>query len=312
MKFKKDNLDSYQYNAMRLKTWLHEALEPSLLISVLLVSLGGAIAWYESSFSISLFLITMVASLLIQISVNVLNDYFDYVKGVDSLTYKTPFSGGSKLLVQGAIKARHVYALGILSLTFSVIIGIYLSFTRTLYLIPLVAEAALITYIYTPILARHYLGEVFTGLNLGPLSVLGTYMVITGKFSFIPFLLGIIPGIMIANILLMNEIPDIDADRSGGRKNFATLLGKERAAILSLYLGLTAYTLLAIFIFFKVVSPAALLAYLSLPIFIKGGFGAIKHNSSAKDITPYLGYNVISTLLTMLLLMASFFILKIM
>jgi 1,4-dihydroxy-2-naphthoate octaprenyltransferase len=110
----------------------------------------------------------------------------------------------------------------------------------------------------------------------------------------------------------MNEIPDIDADRSGGRKNFATLLGKERAAILSLYLGLTAYTLLAIFIFFKVVSPAALLAYLSLPIFIKGGLGAIKHNSSAKDIAPYLGYNVISTLLTMLLLMASFFILKIM
>ncbi len=312
MTFKKDYLNPYQHNAMKLTTWLHEALEPSLLISVLLVSLGGAIAWYESAFSISLFLVTMIASLLIQISVNVLNDYFDYIMVVDALTDKTPFSGGSKILVQGAIKARHVYALGLLSLTLSVIIGIYLAFIRTLLLIPLVIEAALITYIYTPILARHYLGEVFTGLNLGPLSVLGTYMVITGKFSSIPLLLGIIPGMMIANILLMNEIPDIDADRSGGRRNFATLLGKERASVLSLLLGLTAYFLLAVFIVLRVISPAAFLTYFSLPIFIKGAFGAMKHNSSAKEMAPYLGFNVMSALLTMLLLMTSLFILKIM
>src|SRR5579885_3091694 len=123
MTFKKDYLNPYQHNAMKLTTWLHEALEPSLLISVLLVSLGGAIAWYESAFSISLFLVTMIASLLIQISVNVLNDYFDYIMGVDALTDKTPFSGGSKILVQGAIRRDMFTPLAFYLLRFQLLSG---------------------------------------------------------------------------------------------------------------------------------------------------------------------------------------------
>src|SRR5579875_3568180 len=118
MTFKKDYLNPYQHNAMKLTTWLHEALEPSLLISVLLVSLGGAIAWYESAFSISLFLVTMIASLLIQISVNVLNDYFDYIMGVDVLTNKTPFGGGRNFFVKGAKRGRLFSPLGFLFFPF--------------------------------------------------------------------------------------------------------------------------------------------------------------------------------------------------
>ncbi|MEM3684226.1 MAG: prenyltransferase [Conexivisphaerales archaeon] len=295
----------------KLQSWVNEALEPSLLISVLLVSLGAAFSWYQGSFNLLLVSVTMIAAVLIQISVNVLNDYFDFMNGVDVHTEKTPFSGGSKLLVQGVLKPVHVYQLGLASLFVALAIGVYLAFARTLLLIPLIAEAALSTYIYTPFLARHYLGEFFTGLNLGPLSLLGTYMVLTTRLSLAPLAVGIVPGIMIANVLLMNEIPDIDADSKGGRRNIATFLGREKASIFSFYLGLIAYIILVPLLTFRVLPSTALLAFLSLPLFIKAGLGVLKHNSSAREIAPYLGLNIISTLLVMLLLSASFYLARV-
>ena len=89
---------------MGLKVWFREAVEPSLLMSFLLVSLGTAVAAREGFFNLAYYVLAIIGVTLTQNAVNVLNDYYDYKTGVDTATLKTPFSGGSKFLVSGQIR----------------------------------------------------------------------------------------------------------------------------------------------------------------------------------------------------------------
>lgn len=287
---------------LNVAPWLQETFEPSLLMSVLLVGLGSSISWYEGYFSISLSLLVLVAAVLIQNAANVLNDYYDFVKGVDQITEKTPFSGGSKLLVQGILNAESVRLYGIASLTAAAVIGLYLSIVRSFLIIPLVIDAVLVTYAYTPFLARHYLGEIFAGLNLGPLTVLGTYLVLTTKFSSLPLLYGIMPGMMIANVLLMNEIPDTDADFKAGRRNLATLLGRRKTSWLVLFIGLAAYAWTTFAAFANILPTPCVIADISMPVFLKGALGGLRKNESAREISQSLGMNIIAMILSLILL----------
>ncbi len=81
-----------------MSDWMGEALEPSLLMSFLLVSLGAAAAAYDGFFNLTYYVLTIIGVTLTQNAVNVLNDYHDFKTGVDARTIKTPFSGGSSFL----------------------------------------------------------------------------------------------------------------------------------------------------------------------------------------------------------------------
>ncbi|MEM3185133.1 MAG: prenyltransferase [Conexivisphaerales archaeon] len=295
---------------MNIIPWLKETFEPTLLMSVLLVSLGGAAAWFKGDLNIPLLLIAMVGAVLIQSSVNLLNDYYDFVRGVDYMTEKTPFSGGSKYLVEGLISPKGVYIYGICSLCAASLIGIYFSLTRNILLFPIVIEAILSTYFYTTILARWYLGEFFAGLNLGPLAVLGAYIVASGSTGMFPIVVSIAPGLMIGNILLMNEIPDMETDFKASRRNLVTLLGKKHAAWLTFVIGISAYAWIAFSITMYLLPLECALAFISLPLFISGAILCIRNFSSTKKMIPALGLNVISALMTITILIISLVIAK--
>ncbi|MFC1984813.1 hypothetical protein ACFLUW_00245, partial [Chloroflexota bacterium] len=79
---------------MKLKIWFLETRPQFLLLSVVLAFLGTCIAWYDGAFHLDYALLAFFGLLLAHISVNVLNDYFDYRSGIDLETKRTPFSGG--------------------------------------------------------------------------------------------------------------------------------------------------------------------------------------------------------------------------
>ena len=80
---------------MSLRAWFGEAVEPSLLMSFLLVTLGTAIASRDGVFNLEYYVLSIIGVTLAQNAVNVLNDYHDYKTGVDAKTVKTPFSGAA-------------------------------------------------------------------------------------------------------------------------------------------------------------------------------------------------------------------------
>lgn len=279
-----------------------EALEPSLLMSFLLVSLGTVAAAHDGYFNLRYYLLAIVGVTLAQNAVNVLNDFHDYKTGVDTLTKKTPFSGGSKYIVNGLIKPESAFTFGLTSLLLAAIIGAYFVSLRGLALLPLILFAGVSVYFYSTSFARRYLGEFLAGLNLGPLAVVGAYYVQAMRFSVGSLAAGLAPGIMISNVLFLNEFPDVEADAAGGRKNIPMLLGRKRGARLYASLEIAALAWVAFSLVSGLTPFTTIIALASFPFAAKAVSGALHCSESTERLVPALGANVLTAYLTIALL----------
>jgi len=286
---------------MKLKVWFAETRPQFLLLSVVLAFLGTSIAWYDGYFHLGYALLAFFGLLLCHISVNVLNDYFDYRSGIDLEARRTPFSGGSGILPAALLKPKQVLWFGLSSLLLAVPIGVYFVIARGWALLPLLLAAAVYILFYTPFILKTRLPEWAAGLGLGTLPVLGAYFVQMAAYT-VPAVIASIPsGILVHNLLLLNEFPDVEADRKAGRKTMPIVLGKEKASI--------AYSALTIIVYLWVIGwvvagkmPAfSLLALLTLPLAIKAIQGALKPEDMNK-LVPAMANNVLVVLLTQLLL----------
>jgi 1,4-dihydroxy-2-naphthoate octaprenyltransferase len=273
------------------------------LMSFLLVSLGTAVAAHEGHFNLTYYLLAVIGVTLTQNAVNVLNDYHDFKTGVDAQTPKTPFSGGSKYLVTGMIKPESARLFGVTSLLLAVSIGFFFIMMKGAGLLSILAVAAVSVYFYTSIFARTYLGEFLAGLNLGPLAVIGSYFVQTGTFGAGAVAVGVAPGIMIFNVLFLNEFPDIEADSSGGRRNLPILLGRKRAAYLYAILETLALFWVAISALVGLTAVPTLIALASAPFAARAISILLREPHSApKRIIPALGANILTAYITIALL----------
>jgi 1,4-dihydroxy-2-naphthoate polyprenyltransferase len=283
---------------MQLKIWFLETRPQFLVLSVILVLLGTAMAWNEGDFNSLLFVLTAIGLVLAHASVNVLNDYSDYRSGIDLETTPTGFSGGSGILPAGLMKPESAYKLGLGCLLIALVIGIYLTHVSGWLLLPLILLGGPLIYFYTSHLAKWLLGEIATGLGLGTLPVLGTYFVQTGHYSFGALAASLAPGFLTANLLFLNEFPDVQADTKGGRFHLVIALGTRRAAIL--YAGLMAMTYLCIIVgvLTRRMPALSLIALLPVPLAVKAIRIAFKHHDHPRELPPALKANVQTILST--------------
>ena len=293
---------------MKLKIWFLETRPQFLLLSVVLVLLGTAIAWHEGHFDGLRFVLTTCGLLLAHASVNVLNDYFDYQSGIDLQTTRTPFSGGSGILAQGLLEPRSVYVFGVACLLAALPIGIYLTLVSGWQLLPLILLGGLVIYFYTSYLTKYLIGELWAGLGLGTLPVLGTYFIQTGSYSLGALVASVAPGLLTANLLFLNEFPDVEADTKGGRYHLVIALGTKKAS--RLYAGLVAMTYVCVVggVVSKLMPPLSLIALLSMPFALKAITTTFKHHDKLQELIPALKANVLTILSTDALLALAYFL----
>jgi len=287
---------------LKLKIWFIAVRPQFLLLSVVLAFLGTSIAWYDGAFHLGYALLAFIGLLLCHIGVNVLNDYFDYKSGIDLETKRTPFSGGSGILPAALLKPRQVFWLGLISFLLAVPIGVY--FVMTLdqgwLLLPLLLLATVCVLLYTPFILKLRWPEWAPGVGMGALPILGIYFVQTT--AYLPAVVASIPsGILVHNLLLLNEFPDTEADKKAGRKTLPITMGKARAGIV--YSALTGVVYLWIIggVIAGQMPPFSLIALLTLPLAIKAIQGALKHQEISR-LVPAMASNVLVVLLTQLLL----------
>ncbi len=286
----------------RIKTWFLETRPQFLLLSVVLAFLGTSIAWYDDYFHLGYAVLAFVGLLLCHISVNVLNDYFDYKSGIDLEVKRTPFSGGGGMLPAGLLKPRQVLWFGVVSLLLAIPIGVYFVVTldRGWLLLPLLLVAAICIVLYTPFILKLRWPEWAAGLGLGTLPVLGVYFVQTT--AYLPAIVASIPsGILVHNLLLLNEFPDTEADRKGGRKTLPITMGKARAGIVYSALTVAVYLWIIGGVLAGQMPAFSLVALLTLPLAIKAIQGALKSEKMDR-LVPAMANNVLVVLLTQLLL----------
>jgi 1,4-dihydroxy-2-naphthoate octaprenyltransferase len=284
-----------------MKKWLLVIRAPFLPLSVVLAFLGTCIAWYDGAFHLGYALLAFFGLLLAHISVDVLNEYFDYKSGVDLKTQRTPFSGGSGALPSGLITSRQALWLGIGSLIAIIPIGIYFTIVKGWPLLPLLVVAAVCIVLYTPFILKMGWPEWAPGAGMGSLPILGAYFVQTGEYT-LPAVIACIPsGILVHNLLLLNEFPDVDADATARRRTLPIAIGKTKASIVYSVLTGIVYLWIIGGVVAGQMPVFSLLGLLTLPFAIKAIRGALKYQDMAK-LGPAMANNVMVVLLTQLLM----------
>ncbi len=280
---------------------------PFLLLTPVCVILGAAAAYYgEGAFRMDYFLLALAGGLCAHISVNAINEYDDFKSGLDHKTTRTPFSGGSGALPRNPDKAHLAAAVGAISLAGTILTGIYFLRIWGAMLLPLGILGVLTVVLYTRWLTREpLLCLLAPGVGFGPCMVMGTDFVMTGSYSLTAFAASLVPFFLVSNLLLVNQFPDIAPDAGVGRRHLMIVFGKKAGAIV--------YGLFLAGAFLSVVSawlagwfPAwALACFLTLPLAVHAVIGIAGHSASdaaLEELLPYMGRNVIITLLTPALL----------
>ena len=207
---------------------------PFLILTPACVFLGYASAvWTIGKVNPLRFLMVLFGGISSHISVNVFNEYFDYKSGLDFRTRRTPFSGGSGTLPTQPERANLALLTGIMTLTITALIGYFFLRIVGLQLLPLGIAGLLIVFTYTKWLSRSpFLCLIAPGLGFGTLMVMGTDLVLSGNYSWTAFVASCVPFFTVSNLLLLNQIPDVEADRSVGRRNYPMLLGRPTSTII--------------------------------------------------------------------------------
>jgi 1,4-dihydroxy-2-naphthoate octaprenyltransferase len=275
-----------------VKVWAGQVRAPFLALSVVLVLIGGAVAHQDGQFDWLRFVLALVGVILAHAAVNMLNEHSDHRTGIDAHTTRTPFSGGSGTLQAGHTTPRAVLAVAAGCLLVALAIGIYLASVSGWLLLVFVVVGGLSTVFYTSHLARWMLGEMFAGLSLGTLVVLGTYFAMTGTLSPAVIWLSIPPGILTSLLLLLNEFPDAEADKQGGRRHLVIVLGWQRAAVVYVAALAASYLILVLGVVLGRLPATVLLALLTAPLAIKASLGALRHGANLERLVPAMGANV--------------------
>jgi 1,4-dihydroxy-2-naphthoate octaprenyltransferase len=280
-----------------LKSYASIARAPFLLLPVTLVLCGAGAAAFDGFASWSRSLIALVALVAVHISVNALNEWSDMRRGIDLMTVRTPFSGGSGTLPAGDAPVGAALAVGLSGAAVGLAIGSWFLVQVGWGFLPFMLVGAVFVLGYTDALARVGVGEIAAGLGLGGLAVAGTAYVQAGTLGPAAIAASVPAFLMTFNLLLLNEFPDEKADREGGRRNLVLLLGRPTAA--RVY-GVAALLVPAWIVGMVMAGPLPYLALLgALPSILLATplRWAFRQTDSEVPI-PALGANVIWTLTT--------------
>lgn len=259
-------------------------------------------AWTtQGSYHAGYAVMALIGLILCHISVNVLNDYFDYKSGVDLRTQKSPFNGGSGILPAGKLTPRQVLIYGITSFALAVPIGVFFTLTRGWQLIPILVIGAFCVLLYTSFILKSDFPEWSPGIGLGILPVLGAYFVQTGSYSFEAFAGSVPCGFLVLNLLLLNEFPDTEADRYGQKRTLPVRVGKRRSAVIYTTFTILTYLWIIGAVWTSVMPPYALIALATVPFAVRAVRGAFSFNKQDRMMLAQVS-NVVTVLVTPFLL----------
>ncbi len=286
---------------MGLKVWFLETRPQFLLLSVVLAFLGTSIAFYNGVFHAGYAVLAFFGVLFAHIALNVLNDYFDFKSGIDLKTRRTPFSGGSGILPQGLLTPKQVLGLGLGTFAVSLGIGVFFVFARGWLLLPVIVIAAVCILLYSPLILKMKWPEWSPGVGLGLLPVLGVYFAQTGNFTAPAVIAAVPSGFLVHNLLLLNEFPDVEADKTANRKTLPITMGLEKAGIVYSAVTIGVYVWLVVAVVARQMPAFSLLGLLTLPFAVKAIRGSMKPDQMDK-LVPAMANNVLVVLLTQLLM----------
>jgi 1,4-dihydroxy-2-naphthoate octaprenyltransferase len=240
----------------------------SLSASSISVLAAGALAWMDGAFNWVLFAAALIGALCLHIGTNITNEIFDVRNGVDTIT--SP--GASQAILKGRVREREAFVLVGVFFGIAALIGLYLLTARGLPILVFGIVGLIAGYMYTaPPLEYKYraAGLPLVFLMFGPLMTVGAYYAITGAFSWQAVVVSIPVGLLVTAILHGNEWRDIADDKRYGIGTLSSWMGSKHAYRVYVGLIVAAYLVLTMAVLLGWLPTPALLAMLSLPLFVR-------------------------------------------
>ncbi len=289
-----------------LSVWFRVIRVRFLLASIIAVSVGLALNWWQNSL-IEPFdaLLTFAGVMSLHASVDLLNDFWDFKRGIDTKTTRTKMSGGTGVLPEGLLQPSSVYRAGVLFLIIGTIIGGYFVITDGITIAIILGFAILSIYFYSTKIIDSGLGEFFVAVK-GSMIVIGTFFIQSGAVSFESIFAGIVVGSLSSLVLFIVSFPDHDADKSKGRKTLVIIVGKQRAAKLFWVFPLVSYVAIIIGIWMNLFPLISMISFLSIPLVVKSGIGLQKNYDSIDTLVPYMYSTLMFGRITGILFVVSF------
>lgn len=247
-----------------LSIWIQAARPRTLPAAAAPVLVAMALAWRDDVFQLLAALACLLISLLMQIGANFANDLFDHERGAD-----TPDRlGPPRVTATGQVSPAQMRLGLVVIFGLASVLGLYLIYLRgwPVLVLGIAIIAAALAYTGGPFpYGYNALGDLFVFLSFGVAAVCGTYYVQAGTVTPTAWWASVPVGLLIVNILVVNNTRDIPTDSKTNKRTLAVLLGRE--AMLTEYLAclLVTYLLPLGLWVFGLASPGVLLAWLSLP-----------------------------------------------
>ncbi|MDP9197219.1 MAG: prenyltransferase [Thermoproteota archaeon] len=289
-----------------LAIWSRAIRVRFLLASVIAAANGIAISiWKNNPFDPVYAILTICGVVCLHTSVDLLNDYWDYKRGIDTITTRTKFSGGTGVLPEKLLTPKMVYVTGILFLILGTIIGIYFVTVRGIVILLILIFATLSIYFYSTNIVNAGLAEVFVTVK-GAMIVVGSFYVQAGRIDPTAVFVGIIIGLLSACVLLITSFPDYDADKNKGRRTLSVILGKDRASkVLPLIMTLI-YSMIVLGVSIKITPSYTLISLLSIPICLRAVIKLIKNYDNQNELVLSMADTVLCSRIVGAVTAASF------
>ncbi len=292
--------------------WLKAARAPFFTGSLAPVAVGVALAFYDKGELNWLYaVLTLLALVCLHAGANLANDYYDHISGNDEInrSFATPFTGGSRFIQQGQAKPAEILSASLVSLGLGGTIGAYLVWVAGWPILLLGLIGALTGFFYSapPLKLGHRgVGEILVLLSFGVLPVLGAYYVQAEIFTEGAALAGLIVGLLMTNVLWINQFQDAEADAAVGKRHWVVRLGRRKATAVHAAMFTATYLFIVAGIGSGLFPGWATLGLLAIPLAIKASAVAIANYDHLDRLTPANVATIAAHLATSLLLAVGF------
>jgi len=272
-----------------------------LAVTAAACALGLASAALHAPLKLPQALLTLVLALVAHAGANVLNDYHDARNGADAANQSGlfPFSGGSRLIQNGIVSVDDTGRWAAWLLLGLIPAGLLLAAWSGAGLVLIGAAGLFLGWAYSApplVLMSRGLGELAVA-GAWWLVVVGADYVQRGAFAATPATLAVGYALLVANILLINGVPDAQADASVGKRTLAVRLGTGGTAALYLGLALLAHGALALSVALQQAPPGALWGLLTLPLSLAAAALLWQRARTPARLRPAIGLSIASAVL---------------
>lgn len=214
-----------QLRPSRVQIWVLASRPKTLAAAVAPVIVGTAMAYGNGGFAVLPAIAALWGAIWIQIGTNFANDYFDYASGAD----KGERLGPLRVTQAGLVSPMTMKRATALAFALALAAGVYLVWRGGWPIVAIGVCSILFGILYTggpyP-LGYHGWADLFVLVFFGPVAVAGTYYVQALQFDWQPVIAGIAPGLFSVAILTVNNLRDIDTDRTAGKKTLPARFGR--------------------------------------------------------------------------------------